>query len=332
MNQIVQAKPKFYADYNKNQPKEYWDYDNFENEWGDNDQYEIIKKIGRGKYSDVYEGIRYPQNQRVVIKVLKPVKKRKIKRETKILLSLKGHPNIIELSDIVRDPASKTPCLVFDYIDHVDFRSIFPKLTDIEIRFYLYELMKALDFCHSRGIIHRDVKPQNIIVNPQKKLLKLLDFGLAEYYHMGQDYNVRVASRYFKGPELLVDNVFYDYSLDIWSSGAMLASMIFKKEPFFQGNDNYDQLIVIAKVLGTEDLLAYVKKYRLKLDPVFDNKLGNYPKREWSKFINQENKHLCSEEAIDLLSKMLLYDHALRITPKEALDHPYFLPVRDQKK
>ena len=99
-------------------------------------------------------------------------------------------------------------------------------MNDMEIRFYLYELLKALDFCHSRGIMHRDVKPQNIIVNHHKKILKLIDWGLAEFYHMGQDYNVRVASRYFKGPELLVEYNYYDYSLDIWSTGAMFASMV----------------------------------------------------------------------------------------------------------
>ena len=74
--------------------------------------------------------------------------------------------------------------------------------------------------------MHRDVKPQNIIVNPKKQVLKLIDWGLAEFYHMGQDYNVRVASRYFKGPELLVDYNYYDYSLDVWSTGAMFASMV----------------------------------------------------------------------------------------------------------
>jgi casein kinase II subunit alpha len=115
----------------------------------------------------------------------------------------------------------------------VDFRSLIPEMADMEVRFYLYELLKviitikkALDFCHSRGIMHRDVKPQNIIVNPKKQVLKLIDWGLAEFYHMGQDYNVRVASRYFKGPELLVDYNYYDYSLDVWSTGAMFASMV----------------------------------------------------------------------------------------------------------
>lgn len=169
-----------------------------------------------------------------VLKVLKPVKKSKIKREIKILKALNGHPGIIGLRDVVRDPASKSITLVtlalrqvFDHLDNVDFRSLISTtMTDLDIRFYLYELLKALDFCHSKGVMHRDVKPQNIIVNPHKRILKLIDWGLAEFYHMGQDYNVRVASRYFKGPELLVNYNYYDYSLDIWSTGAMFASMV----------------------------------------------------------------------------------------------------------
>ena len=75
--------------------------------------------------------------------------------------------------------------------------------------------------------MHRDVKPQNIIIDPENKILKLIDWGLAEFYHPEQEYNVRVASRFFKGPELLVDDIFYDYSLDIWSTGAMFASMVY---------------------------------------------------------------------------------------------------------
>ena len=75
---------------------------------------------------------------------------------------------------------------------------------------------------------------------------------------------MRVASRYFKGPELLVDYQMYDYSLDMWSLGCMLASMIFRKEPFFHGHDNYDQLVRIAKVLGTEELYEYLgMRYQL---------------------------------------------------------------------
>lgn len=106
--------------------------------------------------------------------------------------------------------------------------------------------------------------------------MRLIDWGLAEFYHPGTNYNVRVASRYFKGPELLVDFQMYDYSLDMWSLGCMFASMIFRKEPFFHGQDNYDQLVKIAKVLGTDELFAYLRKYDIKLDPQFDRILGRF--------------------------------------------------------
>lgn len=104
--------------------------------------------------------------------------------------------------------------------------------------------------------------------------LRLIDWGLAEFYHAGREYNVRVASRYFKGPELLLNYEEYDYSLDLWSVGCMVASLIFRREPFFHGHDNYDQLVKIAKVLGTDGLFAYIAKYNMKLDPHYDNILG----------------------------------------------------------
>lgn len=130
--------------------------------------------------------------------------------------------------------------------------------TDFDIRYYIFELLKALEYCHSNGIMHRDVKPHNVMIDHEKRQLRLIDWGLAEFYHPGREYNVRyacsvllrhfpmlqgdsrpmrlieggqqltsyvrllyvasrVASRYFKGPELLVDFQEYDYSLDMWS-------------------------------------------------------------------------------------------------------------------
>ena len=176
--------------------------------------------------------------------------------------------------------------------------------------------------------------------------LRLIDWGLAEFYHPGQEYNVRVASRYFKGPELLVDYQMYDYSLDMWSLGCMLASMIFRKEPFFHGHDNYDQLVRIAKVLGTEDLYEYLNKYQIELDPRFDDILGRYAstgssppalvltnilnvndrhsRKRWERFVHSENSHLVSPEALDFLDKLLRYDHTDRLTAREAMDHAYF--------
>jgi len=177
--------------------------------------------------------------------------------------------------------------------------------------------------------MHRDVKPHNVMIDHEKRELRLIDWGLAEFYHPGREYNVRVASRYYKGPELLVDLQLYDYSLDMWSLGCMLAGMVFKKEPFFQGRDNYDQLVKIARVLGTDGLFNYLDKYNLELDPQFDGILGRHPRRPWVKFANADNQRLVNSEVLDLIDRMLVYDHAVRILPQEAMPHPYFRPLRE---
>eukprot|EP01012_Entosiphon_sulcatum_P056107 TRINITY_DN791_c0_g1_i1.p1 TRINITY_DN791_c0_g1~~TRINITY_DN791_c0_g1_i1.p1 ORF type:complete len:338 (+),score=80.22 TRINITY_DN791_c0_g1_i1:106-1119(+) len=320
------ANPK-YRDVNASKPKDYWDYESLQVTWNAQDNYEVIRKIGRGKYSEVFEGINVANNERCVVKVLKPVKKKKIKREIKILQNLCGGPNIIKLLDTVRDPQSKTPSLIFEFVNNTDFRVLYPTLSDFDIRFYLFELLKALTFCHSMGIMHRDVKPHNVMIDHERRKLRLIDWGLAEFFHAGQEYNVRVASRYYKGPELLVDLRDYDYSLDMWSLGCMLAGIIFRREPFFHGRDNYDQLVKIAKVLGTDDLFGYLAKYNLELSSQYDNILSRYPRKQWAYFVTKETQHLCSADALDFLDRLLRYDHQERITAREAMDHPYFAPV-----
>jgi serine/threonine protein kinase len=150
--------------------------------------------------------------------------------------------------------------------------------------------------------------------------LRLIDWGLAEFYHAGTEYNVRVASRYFKGPELLVDFQEYDYSLDMWSLGAMFASMIFRREPFFHGNSNSDQLVKIAKVLGTEDLFDYLDRYDIELDAQYDDILSRYPKKPWHSFINADNQRFVSNDAIDFLDKLLRYDHQVNVTASNRKD------------
>ncbi|CAJ0940958.1 unnamed protein product [Ranitomeya imitator] len=212
---------------------------------------------------------------------------------------------------------------------------------------------RALDYCHSQGVMHRDVKPHNVMIDHQQKktlaggrasrdvsdvrpavMWDINPFCLAAPSHRlgtgrvlsppAQEYNVRVASRYFKGPELLVDYQMYDYSLDMWSLGCMLASMIFRKEPFFHGQDNYDQLVRIAKVLGTDELYGYLKKYHIELDPHFNDILGQHSRKRWENFLHSENRHLVSAEALDMLDKLLRYDHQQRLTAREAMEHPYF--------
>uniref|UniRef100_A0AAQ5ZUP5 non-specific serine/threonine protein kinase n=1 Tax=Amphiprion ocellaris TaxID=80972 RepID=A0AAQ5ZUP5_AMPOC len=292
MSGPVPSRSRVYPDVNTQRPREYWDYESHVVEWGNQDDYQLVRKLGRGKYSEVFEAINITNNEKVVVKILKPVKKKKIKREIKILENLRGGPNIISLLDIVKDPVQ-----------------LYQTLSDFDIRFYMYEILKV----------------SSVVA------LRLIDWGLAEFYHPNQEYNVRVASRYFKGPELLVDYQMYDYSLDMWSLGCMLASMIFRKEPFFHGHDNYDQLVRIAKVLGTEDLYDYIDKYNIELDPRFNDILGRHSRKRWERFVHSENQHLVSTEALDFLDKLLRYDHQARLTAREAMDHPYFYPiVKDQ--
>lgn len=320
----VYSLARVYADSNSNRPSEYWDYETHKIEWGQIKNYEIISKIGRGKYSEVFQGINIYNDVPCVIKVLKPVKMKKIYREVKILKNLTGGPNVIGLLDIVRDELSKIPALIFEKINNVDFRVLYPKFTIADIQYYFTQLLIALDYSHSMGIIHRDIKPQNIMIDPLTKKLRLIDWGLAEFYHPGMDYNVRVASRYHKGPELLINLQQYDYSLDLWSVGCMLAAIIFKKEPFFRGDSNNDQLVQIAKVLGTKDLMAYVNKYGIKLNSEYDSILGNYSRKPWSQYVNSDNQHLISDEVVDFIDKLLTYDHQLRPTATEAMEHPFF--------
>ena len=368
MKSRVWSESRVYTNINQNRDKEYWDYENATIEWSANHKdYEIEVKVGRGKYSEVFQGVQMKTGKKIVIKMLKPVKKKKIKREIKILLDLSngppvveaparlnvdeyysnkkedvlqfkrdylydlphnGHENIIQLFDIIKDPISRTPALVFEYVNNVDFRILYPKLSDMDIRYYMFELLKALDYCHSMGIMHRDVKPHNVMIDHEARKLRLIDWGLAEFYHVNMEYNVRVASRFFKGPELLIDYRMYDYSLDMWSFGTMLASMIFMKEPFFHGTSNTDQLVKIVRVLGSEDFEKYLAKYEVTLPREFHD-MDQYIRRPWYRFINDTNKHLSgNDDIIDLIDNLLRYDHQERLTAREAMGHRWFAPIR----
>eukprot|EP00066_Takifugu_rubripes_P028032 XP_011617298.1 PREDICTED: casein kinase II subunit alpha-like isoform X1 [Takifugu rubripes] len=143
MSGPVPSRARVYTEVNTHQPREYWDYESHVVEWGNQDDFQLVRKLGRGKYSEVFEAINITSNEKVVVKILKPVKKKKIKREIKILENLRGGPNIISLIDIVKDPVSRTPALVFEHVNNTDFKQLYQTLTDFDIRFYMYEILKV---------------------------------------------------------------------------------------------------------------------------------------------------------------------------------------------
>ncbi|KAL6765036.1 kinase-like domain-containing protein [Haematococcus lacustris] len=316
-----------YAGANLSNAKEYWD-DTLNIEWGDQDAYEVSKQLGKGKYGEVYASTHLRTKQTCVIKIMRPVKEHRLRREIKILKHVRGGPNVVTLFEVVRDTETKTPCFVFELVDAIGFRDLQSTITDSELRLYMYQLLTALDFCHSKGIMHRDVKPGNVLIDHKRKELRLIDWGLADFYHPGKEYPVRVATRFYKGPELLVDLRDYDYSLDVWGVGCMLAALLFRRPVFFRGDDEFDQLVRISKVLGSEGLYHYCAKYGITLDPRLQQLVGIRAPVPWPRFRNADNAHLCCDEAFDLLSQLLRYDHHERATCSEAMRHPYFAGVR----
>lgn len=150
--------------------------------------------------------------------------------------------------------------------------------------------------------------------------------GLSDFYLPGKEYPVRVATRAYKGPELLLGIRDYDYSLDIWSLGCVFGAMMFRKSQLFRAEDDWGQLRRIARVLGTRDLDAYVEKYRVS-NPEYARvraTMGDLPRVPWASMVDDSNSALATDAAINLLDRMLRYDHQDRISAAEALQHPFF--------
>ena len=157
---------------------EYFNYDEYKPDWDDMEHIELKEKIGKGKYSLVYLAQDSLEDKKVVVKILKPVRKSKIKRELKILDCVKDGPNVIRLLGKGKEKHHGTISMLFEYIYHLNLGSLVKKLPALDIKIYAYRLLMAIDYSHSQGIMHRDVKPGNIVGNPETKELRLIDWGL----------------------------------------------------------------------------------------------------------------------------------------------------------
>ncbi len=205
--------------------------------------------------------------------------------------------------------------LPYDLTRYLEKLKLKGTLTDSAKRLLFYQIVKAVAFMHARTIMHRDLKPQNILVT-KKGIPKIADFGLSRRYALPVGkYTHEVQTLFYRAPEILLGTEIYSTAIDTWSLGCILGE-IYVGKPIFHSNSEIGQLYEIFQVLGTpnEDLWPGVSKLKDYKD--------FFP--QWKRKSLAEVWPELSENGADLLEKMLTYDPIKRISPREALKHPFF--------
>jgi casein kinase II subunit alpha len=296
-------------------------------EFGDVSRYSLCQWVGSGRYSDVFISLQ-DGKRRCAIKLLKPVDADRVRRELKIIAILDGHPNVLQLWEVVMDPNSGIPALVTAAVPNAPWRVLFSQFTLSDIRVYIYRVLAALAHTHRHGVMHRDVKPLNILCENPRKEVVLADWGLAEFYHPLRKYSPFVCTKYYKAPEILLGYQFYDYSIDIWSAGVVLFETLSMKYHLFESANSEGMIIAIAKLVGGQAMIDWAAKYHRRLSHRRLERLVSYQRVPFARIIPDKRAEFRDTDALDLLEKMLLIDHKERITADEALAHPFFADVR----
>ncbi|XP_009768588.1 protein IMPAIRED IN BABA-INDUCED STERILITY 1 isoform X2 [Nicotiana tabacum] len=285
--------------------------------------FQKLEKIGQGTYSSVYRARDIESGKMVALKKVRfnnfqPDSVRFMAREIAILRKL-DHPNIMKLEGIITSRLSCSIYLVFEYMEH-DLSGLLScpdiKFTDSQIKCYMQQLLSGLEHCHSRGIMHRDIKVSNILVN-NEGILKIADFGLANFLSSRhkQPLTSRVVTLWYRPPELLLGSTNYGVSVDLWSVGCVFAELFFGR-PLLKGRTEVEQLHKIFKLCGTppDD---YWKKSKLPLATMFK------PKQPYESTLRDRCKEL-PKTAVNLIETLLSIDPYKRGTASSALNSEYF--------
>ncbi|CAH9083237.1 unnamed protein product [Cuscuta epithymum] len=222
------------------------------------DSFEKMDKIGQGTYSSVYRANDLEQGKIVALKKvrfdnLEPESVRFMAREIHILRRL-DHPNIIKLEGLVTSRMSCSLYLVFEYMEH-DLAGLASnpgiKFNESQVKCYMQQLLSGLDHCHSRGVLHRDIKGSNLLID-NNGILKIADFGLASFFDPRQNHPLtsRVVTLWYRPPELLLGAAYYGTAVDLWSSGCILAEL-YAGKPIMPGRTEVEQLHKIFKLCGS---------------------------------------------------------------------------------
>jgi serine/threonine protein kinase len=293
-----------------------------------------LEKLGKGTYGSVYKAQKKDTNEIFAIKKIKlDVDTEGIPstalREISILKTL-NHPNIVGIQDLTLSEKKIELCLEYCPLDLRKFMDQYknnPKVYNlITIKTIIYQILRATDHLHSRKILHRDLKPQNILICDQTLITKIADFGLSRVYTIPiRPYTKEVLTMWYRAPELMLGLNQYSIGLDMWSVGCIFAEL-FIKIPLFPGDSEFDQLMKIFRVLGTpnENTLPGCKHF-----PDFNPEFPLWIPTGIEKVIRDKMEVKIDEESLieslDLLKRMLVMDPCKRISAKDAICHVRYL-------
>ncbi|KNC53798.1 CMGC/CK2 protein kinase [Thecamonas trahens ATCC 50062] len=307
--------------------------------WSDYDSlYRVFwnRCLGEGSYGQVYLAQHRPSKSLCVVKTIRREKEDtlKLKKEIKMLLLLAGHPAIVQLLDMVEHPRRKLKMLVFEYVAYADPRELMLHMNLDQLRYFMYHALLGINYAHSQGIIHRDVKEANVLFDPVEWKVRLIDWGFGTFYFPHVKHSRWPGTRYYKSPDLFLHYRYYDYSVDMWAFACMMGAAVFRRLPMFRCKTDHNsaQLIAIGMLLGSDDYAAYLDAYDFPLGGKFDAQFmaASVPRKrvKWRRLVNESNIDVAHPDALDLLDRLLVWDHEVRLTAYEALAHRFFDPVR----
>ncbi|KAG0469414.1 hypothetical protein HPP92_016114 [Vanilla planifolia] len=287
------------------------------------DSFEKLDKIGQGTYSSVYKARDLETGKTVALKKVRfvnmdPESVRFMAREIHILRRL-DHPNVVKLEGIVTSRMSCNLYLVFEYMDHdLAGLSATPgmKFTEPQVKCFMQQLFRGLEHCHTRGVLHRDIKGSNLLID-NCGILKIGDFGLATMFNPEQQQSLtsRVVTLWYRPPELLLGASEYGTGVDLWSTGCILAELLIGK-PIMPGRTEVEQLHKIFKLCGSPPE-EYWRKSKLPHATIFK------PQRPYPRRIREMFKDF-PQSTLALLDTLLAIQPENRGTATFALHSDFF--------